>query len=128
SVQPDARSAQPAARSSQPDARSAQPAAQSQQHNARSVLQEGQSGRSGMQRAAPDDVQGELGYHPHMTKSRFAAVAAAVAAITTPFSAQTGQRPMSPDGSAQVQVLGKWVKGERPAFSLGRENYTGGKW
>ena len=42
--------------------------------------------------------------------------------------AQTGQRPMSPDGSAQVQVLGKWVKGDRPAFSLGRENYTGGKW
>ncbi|HYM23886.1 MAG TPA: DUF2911 domain-containing protein [Vicinamibacterales bacterium] len=35
---------------------------------------------------------------------------------------------MSPDGAAQVQVLGKWVKGAQPAFSLGRENYTGGKW
>jgi len=42
--------------------------------------------------------------------------------------AQGAQRPMSPDGSAQTQVLGKWVKGERPAFSLGRENYEGGKW
>jgi Protein of unknown function (DUF2911) len=42
--------------------------------------------------------------------------------------AQTGARPMSPDGSAQTQVLGKWVKGERPAFTLGRENYQGGKW
>jgi hypothetical protein len=37
-------------------------------------------------------------------------------------------RPMSPEGSAQVQVLGKWVKGERPAFTLGRETYQGGKW
>ena len=37
-------------------------------------------------------------------------------------------RPMSPQGSAQAQVLGKWVKGERPAFTLGRENYEGGKW
>lgn len=37
-------------------------------------------------------------------------------------------RPMSPDGSAQTQVLGKWTKGERPSFTLGRENYEGGKW
>jgi hypothetical protein len=37
-------------------------------------------------------------------------------------------RPMSPEGSAQVQVLGKWVKGERPSFTLGRETYQGGKW
>lgn len=42
--------------------------------------------------------------------------------------AQTAARPMSPAGSAQVQVLGKWTKGERPAFSLGRENYQDGKW
>ena len=34
----------------------------------------------------------------------------------------------SPKGSAQVQVLGKWVKGDRPAFTLGREQYQGGKW
>lgn len=37
-------------------------------------------------------------------------------------------RPLSPDGSAQAQVLGKWTKGARPAFTLGRENYEGGKW
>jgi Protein of unknown function (DUF2911) len=42
--------------------------------------------------------------------------------------AQTGNRPMSPSGAAQTHVLGKWVKGERPAFTLGRENYEGGKW
>jgi len=35
---------------------------------------------------------------------------------------------MSPDGSAQAQVLGKWSKGQRPAFTLGRENYEAGKW
>jgi hypothetical protein len=38
------------------------------------------------------------------------------------------QRPMSPEGSAQAQVLGKWVKSERPAFTLGRQEYQGGKW
>ena len=42
-------------------------------------------------------------------------------------SAQT-TKPMSPQGSAQAQVLGRWVKGDRPAFTLGRENYEGGKW
>lgn len=43
-------------------------------------------------------------------------------------SAQQTGRPMSPDASTQAQVLGKWTKGERPAFTLGRENYVGGKW
>jgi Protein of unknown function (DUF2911) len=42
--------------------------------------------------------------------------------------AQPAARPMSPPGSAQAQVLGKWVKPARPAFTLGRENYEGGKW
>lgn len=37
-------------------------------------------------------------------------------------------RPMSPEGSAQVQVLGRWVKPARPAFTLGRESYQDGKW
>ena len=41
---------------------------------------------------------------------------------------QPPARPMSPEGSAQVQVLGTWTKPERPAFTLGRESYTGGKW
>ena len=42
--------------------------------------------------------------------------------------AQSGARPMSPEGAAQAQVLGKWAKGDKPAFTLGRETYTGGKW
>ena len=64
-----------------------------------------------------------------MNKSTYAAIMpVTVLALSALTFAQTGQRPMSPDGSAQVQVLGKWVKGDRPAFSLGRENYTGGKW
>ena len=42
--------------------------------------------------------------------------------------AQTPSKPMSPEGSAHVQVLGAWVKGERPAFTLGRESYQNGKW
>src|SRR5204863_1714952 len=107
---------------SQPEARSVQP-------DARSVRPERRSVRSGVQRGAPDDDQEELGYHPHMTKSHYAAIMpVTVLALSALTFAQTGQRPMSPDGSAQVQVLGKWVKGDRPAFSLGRENYTGGKW
>src|SRR5499427_10627742 len=57
----------------------------------------------------------------------------AIAATAVAFSgivarAQTTARPMSPDGSAQTQVLGKWVKGDRPAFTLGRETYQDGKW
>ena len=41
--------------------------------------------------------------------------------------AQQG-RPMSPDGSAAAQVLGSWTRGAQPNFTLGRGNYTGGKW
>ena len=41
---------------------------------------------------------------------------------------QPPARPMSPAGSAQVQVLGTWTKPATPAFTLGRETYTGGKW
>lgn len=41
---------------------------------------------------------------------------------------QTAARPMSPNGSAAAQVLGKWVQGARQAFTLGRGNYEGGKW
>ena len=38
------------------------------------------------------------------------------------------RRPLSPDGSAETQVLGRWTKGEQPAWTMGREVYTGGKW
>ena len=41
---------------------------------------------------------------------------------------QPPARPMSPEGSAQVQVLGSWTKPARPAFTLGRETYEGGRW
>jgi hypothetical protein len=41
---------------------------------------------------------------------------------------QPANRPLSPAGSAQAQVLGKWVQGDRPAFTLGRGRYEGGKW
>jgi hypothetical protein len=44
------------------------------------------------------------------------------------FAQQPPARPMSPPGSAQVQVLGTWTKPAQPAFTLGRETYTGGKW
>jgi Protein of unknown function (DUF2911) len=61
--------------------------------------------------------------------TRTMAVALLAVSVTgTLIFAQGGARPMSPDGTAQVQVLGKWVKGERPSFALGRENYQGGKW
>jgi hypothetical protein len=42
--------------------------------------------------------------------------------------AQQPARPMSPEGSVQTQVLGKWTKGERPSFAAGRETYLGGRW
>jgi hypothetical protein len=52
----------------------------------------------------------------------------ALAATGTFVLAQTPNRPMSPEGAAQVQVLGTWTKPERPAFTLGRETYQNGKW
>src|SRR6185503_3272275 len=37
-------------------------------------------------------------------------------------------RPLSPPGNASAQVLGKWVKGETTAFTMGGERYLEGKW
>lgn len=52
-----------------------------------------------------------------------------VVAATIGLVAQTPPaRPMSPSGTAHAQVLGTWSKPARPAFTLGRENYQGGKW
>jgi len=62
-----------------------------------------------------------------MTRKAMAGIAVLLATGALVF-AQAGARPMSPDGAAQAQVLGKWTKGQRPAFTLGRENYLGGKW
>ena len=56
------------------------------------------------------------------------AVLIATLAMNAFLVAQSTPRPMSPEGSAQTQVLGTWAKGERPAFTLGRETYQGGKW
>lgn len=53
---------------------------------------------------------------------------AAFAVASTMLGAQQPARPMSPEGSTHAQVLGKWTKGQRPAFTLGRENYEDGKW
>jgi len=63
-----------------------------------------------------------------MMKSLVVAILGGVALAATVRGQQPPQRPMSPEGSAQVQVLGKWVKPDRPTFALGREQYTGGKW
>lgn len=63
-----------------------------------------------------------------MMKTVFAGIAVAIAAGSFVMAQQAPARSMSPEGTAATQVLGKWVKGERPAFTLGRENYQGGKW
>jgi hypothetical protein len=63
-----------------------------------------------------------------MNNQWIAAVALVVATGAVGLAQQAPARGMSPDGSAQVQVLGQWVKPERPAFTLGRETYQGGKW
>lgn len=41
---------------------------------------------------------------------------------------QPPTRPLSPTGSTQAQVLGHWVKGDRPSFAVGQERYVDGKW
>src|SRR5947208_9180847 len=41
---------------------------------------------------------------------------------------QAPARPLSPAGSTQAQVLGRWVKGDRPSFAVGQERYVDGKW
>jgi hypothetical protein len=63
-----------------------------------------------------------------MTNRLIATGIVAIAAGVAAFAQQAPARPMSPEGSAQVQVLGRWVKPERPSFALGRESYEGGKW
>ena len=38
------------------------------------------------------------------------------------------KRPLSPSGSAAAQVLGHWVKSDKPTYAVGQEKYEGGKW
>ena len=59
---------------------------------------------------------------------RFIAAATMVAGMGAVALAQTA-RPLSPDGTAAMQVAGKWVKlAGRGAPTLGGEDYQGGKW
>lgn len=55
------------------------------------------------------------------------AVIVAVLAAGASLAAQRA-RPLSPPGNASAQVLGKWVKGETTAFTMGGERYLEGKW
>jgi len=62
--------------------------------------------------------------------SRFIVGTALLIACTVAAGAQQQPpaRPLSPPGSTQAQVLGRWEKGERPTFAVGQERYVGGKW
>ena len=53
----------------------------------------------------------------------FVACAVVVGAQSPPAA-----RPLSPAGSTQAQVLGRWTKGYRPTFAVGQERYVDGKW
>ncbi len=56
-------------------------------------------------------------------------IAAAVACgVVVSAQQQPPARPLSPPGSTQAQVLGRWVKGDRPSFAVGQERYVDGKW
>jgi hypothetical protein len=61
-------------------------------------------------------------------RNRIAGGIASLVLFSASVVAQTPSKPMSPEGSAHVQVLGTWAKGQRPAFTLGRETYQNGKW
>jgi len=61
---------------------------------------------------------------------RVVAGVAVVIAGTIALAAQAppAARPLSPAGSTQAQVLGRWTKGDRPTFAVGQERYVEGKW
>ena len=60
---------------------------------------------------------------------RFIAALAILMACTIVVGAQQPpNRPLSPSGSTQAQVLGRWTKGDRPTFAVGQERYVEGKW
>jgi hypothetical protein len=62
-----------------------------------------------------------------MTVKSIAALVCSVLVMGTWLVAQAG-RPLSPDGVASVQVLGRWVKTERQTAAMGGERYQEGKW
>lgn len=49
-------------------------------------------------------------------------------AAQAPPATQPARRPLSPPGTASVQVLGQWVKPTRQTYTMGGETYQGGKW
>lgn len=55
------------------------------------------------------------------------ALAASIALLAGAAFAQE-KRPLSPSGSASAQVLGHWVKSDKPTYAVGQEKYEGGKW
>jgi len=48
--------------------------------------------------------------------------------VTVGAQAPPPNRQLSPAGSTQAQVLGRWTKGDRPTFAVGQERYVDGKW
>jgi hypothetical protein len=60
-------------------------------------------------------------------KLKSIAVVIASLAMGTLLVGQSG-RPLSPSGTASVQVLGKWVKSDRQSYAMGGEKYEDGKW
>jgi hypothetical protein len=64
-----------------------------------------------------------------MTRKGIFAIAASLVCGAVVWAQQRpATRPLSPPGSTQVQVLGRWVKGDRPSFAAGQERYVEGKW
>ena len=64
-----------------------------------------------------------------MSHKDVVAVAALIACGAVVAAQQQGPpRPLSPPGSTHAQVLGRWVKGDRPSFAVGQERYVDGKW
>ena len=58
---------------------------------------------------------------------RALAFAASIALLAGAGLAQE-KRPLSPSGSTAAQVLGHWVKSDKPTYALGNGKYEGGKW
>ena len=58
---------------------------------------------------------------------RILALAAFVSLLAGAGLAQE-KRPLSPSGSAAAQVLGHWVKSDKPTYAVGNNKYEGGKW
>jgi hypothetical protein len=63
-----------------------------------------------------------------MSRSAIAIVALIAGNTLLGAQQQPPTRPLSPTGSTQVQVLGHWMKGDRPSFAVGQERYVDGKW